>query len=83
MSKAGKVVKKAAKGVTDVVKKSIEISSNPGKYANPKHWFKDAMPDPEAAPLMPDYEEIEKARRRRTSSKFGRTETLMTTDLLG
>ena len=74
-----KLLKKASGGIIGgLAGKAKNAIGDATHYLNPQHWFKDAMPDMPDAPLMPDYEAIQKAKRRGQSNKFGRTETIMT-----
>ena len=83
MSGAKKAAKKITSKIVDPIMKgvrwSVETSTKPLK--NAMKSMQPDMPDQAAAPLMPDYEAIEKDRRRRRTSKMGRTETIMSDSL--
>lgn len=91
MGGVAKGAKKVFKGAKNLVSKAVDASLHPGstlKKASSKVFdpitgmMKPTIPEQAAAPLMPDYELIEKDRRRRKVGKMGRTETIMT-DTLG
>jgi hypothetical protein len=75
--KAGKAIKNVATSITKVAYEGSK------KLVTPSKWLKDnvKMPAIGDAPLMPDYEMIDKDRRRRRSQKMGRVETIMSDSL--
>ena len=75
-----KVVDPIMKGTKSLVDESLRPFKR-GINAMTKP-FVPKIPGQPDAPLMPDYESIEKDRRRRRTSKMGRTETIMS-DTLG
>ena len=81
IAKTGKkIVKGAAKGVSNLVDASLHPQS-----AFKKHVIGAFMPEMPATPdqpLMPDFESIAQARRRGRNRRLGRAETVMT-DTLG
>jgi hypothetical protein len=82
MGSIGKAVGNVGGSIVKGVKKIVDINK---KVFTPSKWFKDNMPDPPKNPLMPDYDLIEKERKRRRMNKMGRTETIMSSgsDTLG
>ena len=90
MSGAKKAGKKLFKGAKNVVSKVVDASLHPGitvkkltsKVVDPiTGMMNPKMPEQADAPLMPDYESIEKDRRRRRTAKMGRSETIMSDSL--
>lgn len=88
MSKAAKALKSVVSGVGSLMDKSAHplstIKKLTSKVVDPvTHMMNPKVPGQADAPLMPDYEGIDKARRRARSSKMGRVDTIMTADTLG
>jgi len=80
--KVVKPFKKIGKALGSIIKGSIEMSTKPLKNIAKSLSPNIDIPEQGAAPLVPDYEMIEKDRRRRRAKKMGRVETIMT-DTLG
>lgn len=80
--KVAKPFKKIGKALGSIVKGSIEASVKPLKGIAKSLAPNIDIPEQGDPPLIPDYEMIEKDRRRRRSRKMGRVETIMT-DTLG